>query len=724
MMTIEGQLEHITYHNRENHYTVARLRTGNLGNLVTVIGYLPDPSPGESLRIQGNWETHPRFGPQLKIDSYEIVLPRTADQIGKYLSAGIIEGVGPKTAGRLVAQFGDRTLQIIEESPEVLTVVPGIGKSTVGKIAGSWQTHHLLRGLMHFLQERKIPTAHSAKILKAYGEDAIEVLRSDPYRVARDIPGFTFALADSLARQMGVSEEAPARIHACIHDLMVQNAGDGHMFAPGSRLLKHCQDLLNIGHTPVRTAIGSLVDSGELVREEVSSEMEPDAVFLTDYYLTEKGIADRLNAFLSIPVAQPAIETDQIIAEVLKRLAIEPSSEQLDVLRQVFSHRVAIITGGPGTGKTTLIRSIAAILSFQGKDALLAAPTGRAARRLSVVTQRKASTIHRLLGYNLTDGLFFRGQDNPLETDAVIIDEASMLDAFLTHHLLKAVPVTAMLILVGDVFQLPSVGPGNVLSDMIQSQAVQTFELDTIYRQAQESPIVMNAHKVRMGEEPDLERSIGLYDRSEFSFIEQASPEKAVETIVDLCSEEIPAEFAFDSIADIQVLSPMHKGAVGTINLNQVLQEALNPGQAISALNGGTFRQGDKVMHLKNNYQKDVFNGDIGTVSEIDSAAGRLAVDYDGWFVDYEAQELDELSLAYSITVHKSQGSEYPAVIVPVMTQHYALLQRNLIYTAMTRGRNLVVFIGTRQALGIALRNDRPHRRLSSLADRLMAHEE
>lgn len=723
MITIEGQLEHITYYNRENHYTIAKFRVHKARNLVNIIGYLPDPNPGEALNITGDWENHPRYGPQLKIESYELVLPKTADNIQRYLSSGIIEGIGPKLAARLVSHFKDQTLEIIETSPNRLLEIPGIGKNIAARITGSWKTHHMLRSLMHFLQEHRIPTSHSARILRVYGNDAIATLQNDPYRAAREIPGFSFSMADALAQRLGMSETDPSRVHACLYYLMEQNGADGHMYAPEGQLLERCEAFIHTGYDHVKSGIDALVDSGDLVRDTVSFASGDSAVFLKDFYLVESGIADRLHAFLSVPMMHPVIDTDQIITEVLKRLAIEPSSEQLEVLQGIFSHRVSIITGGPGTGKTTLIRSITAILSFLGKDSLLAAPTGRAARRLSEVTRRKASTIHKLLGFNFADDRFDRDQDNPLEADSVIIDEASMLDAFLMDHLLKAVPMTATLILVGDVFQLPSVGPGSVLSDMIQSQAIPTFELHTIYRQAQESAIVMNAHKVRMGEQPDLERGIDPDGRSEFYFIEQPNPEKAVETIVNLCCEKIPGKYGFDRIADIQVLSPMHRGAVGTINLNQVLQQALNPSRVAAKYNGSTFKLDDKVMHLRNNYQKDVFNGDIGVICEIDNADNHLTVDYDGWFVKYTYEELNELSLAYTISVHKSQGSEYPAVIVPVMTQHFALLQRNLIYTAMTRGKDLVMFIGTRQALSIALKNDKPHKRMTSLADRLRTYD-
>ncbi|MEE8552296.1 MAG: AAA family ATPase, partial [Desulfobacterales bacterium] len=423
---------------------------------------------------------------------------------------------------------------------------------------------------------------------------------------------------------------------------------------------------------------------------------------------------------LSVPVIPPDIDTERISTEVQKKLAITLSSEQLDVLKEILSHRATIITGGPGTGKTTLIRSINAIFAALGKHVLLAAPTGRAARRLSEVTRRKAKTIHKLLGYNFKEDLFDKNQDNPLVADAVIIDEASMVDTLLMFHLIQAVPVTSVLILVGDIFQLPSVGPGNVLSDMIKSTRTPVYYLKKIFRQAHESPIIVNAHRVRHGEFPLLKPLDDSEDLSEFYFLEQNDPDKVVSTIVKLCSKAIPMRFDLDSVHDVQVLTPMHKGVVGTTNLNQVLQKVLNPNPVMIETRGNTFKIGDKVMHLINNYQKEVFNGDIGTISDIDRKKEVLSVDYYGRIVNYDFAEMDEISLSYAISVHKSQGSEYPAVIVPIMHQHFVLLQRNLLYTAITRGKNLVILIGTKKALSIAINNNKPKKRLSGLAYRLM----
>jgi exodeoxyribonuclease V alpha subunit len=462
-----------------------------------------------------------------------------------------------------------------------------------------------------------------------------------------------------------------------------------------------------------------LVDAGVIVVESIAHDPWAGAVYLKELHLAEKGLAERLQAMLSVPVEPVAIESESIARQVHEKLAIKLSDEQLQVLEAVFAHRIAIISGGPGTGKTTLLRSISALIQARGKRLLLAAPTGRAARRLAEVTRRKASTIHRLLGYNFTDMGFIHNRDYPLDADAVIIDEASMVDTELMYHLLAAVPLSARLILVGDVFQLPSVGPGNVLADLIDSGSIPVFYLNTIFRQELESAIILNAHKVRQGEPPNFPDTTDGDDLTDCHFIEQSDPDRVASRIVELCRRELPANLGLDPVNDIQVLTPMHKGAVGTINLNNLLQKVLNPPTADMKPAATGFQIGDKVMHLKNNYQKEVYNGDIGIVASIDNQKDELSVNYDGRTVFYESDELDEMTMAYAISIHKSQGSEYPAVIVPLMTQHYVLLQRNLLYTAMTRGQKLVVLIGTRKALNIALNNDKPQWRLTGLAARL-----
>ncbi len=718
---LEGCLDRITFYNPENHYTIAKFRPRGAQNTITVVGFMPEPTAGEFLKLDGTWETHARFGQQLKILRFEVLLPATVDGIRKYLKSGVIKGLGAKTISRLISHFGDQTLVVIESSPEKLTDVKGIGKGIAKQIAESWKSHHAIRCLMIFLQNHGISLAYSGRIFKQYGAAAVDVLKQHPYQVACDLPGIGFYIADRIAQHQGALSDDPLRIRACILYLLEQAASDGHMFMTGQETRRKCARLFDIGAESVSDALLELSAEGQVVQEAMDDRGGDQALYLSALHRAETGIALRLKAFLSVPVKPPDIDQEQMTREILARLAIQLSAEQQAVLEEILLHHIAIITGGPGTGKTTLIRSIAAICDRLRQKTILSAPTGRAARRLSEVARKKASTLHKLLGYNLEQNDFEKDEDDPLDVDVMIVDEASMMDAHLMFHLLKAVPVTATLILVGDVFQLPSVGPGNILSDLIRSGAIRTFELKEIFRQAEKSPIVVNAHRVRQGNLPNLEKDRNPEGLSEFYFIEQYQPETVVKTIVELCSRKIPERFGFDPVRDIQVLSPMHKGTVGTIQLNQVLQEALNPQSSPGA--GIQFRPGDKVMHLKNNYAKEVFNGDIGVISEIDQSPQlskrRLSVHYDDRLVDYENEELEELTLAYAISVHKSQGSEYPAVVIPLMPQHHPLLQRNLLYTAITRGKKLVIIVGTRQALDTAIKNDKPRNRLSLLDRRL-----
>ena len=695
------------------------MKPAGLTAAVTVVGYLAGVSLGETIKVTGRWETHPKYGQQLKIDSFEVTLPAGIDGIRTYLGSGIVKGIGPSLASRMVNAFGAETLEIIEGHPERLVEVDGIGEAKAALIQSAWSEHHALRGLMQFLQKMGIQTSYCAKIFKAYGADAVTLIQEDPYVLADDFPGAGFLIADTIARKQGVENEDPQRVRACILHLILQNAEDGHTFAERENLSARCENQFQISRLSFENAIAEMVEAKVIIVEPIADRTWASAVYLKELYQAESGLADRLQAMLSVPVEPVAIEAERIAREVHQKLAINLSAEQLQVLEKVFSHRIAIITGGPGTGKTTLLRSISTVFQTQGRRLLMAAPTGRAARRLSEVTRRKASTIHRLLGYSFTDNGLMRNRDNPLDADAVIIDEASMVDTVLMYNLLAAVPLSARLVLVGDVSQLPSVGPGNVLADMIESGCIPVFYLNKIFRQDRESAIIVNAHRVRGGEPPDFADSTEIDDLSDFYFIEQSDPDQAAARIVELCCEELPAKFGLDPVNDIQVLTPMHKGAVGTINLNNLLQKALNRQSLGLKTSRIPFKPGDKVMHLKNNYQKEVYNGDIGIVDRIDDQKAELAVNYYGQAVSYNFDELDEMTMAYAISIHKSQGSEYPAVIVPLMTQHYVLLQRNLLYTAMTRGKTLVILTGTRKALNIALENDKPHQRLSSLAVRL-----
>ena len=719
-VTLEGHIEKVSFHNRDNQFTIARFQVTGTDNLVTVLGLLPHPHPGSVLRITGTWETHARYGQQLRIVTAKTVLPSSIDGIRHYLASGFVKGVGPRTIARLVNHFKGQTLAVIENAPARLSEVKGIGHQTARRISEAWRTEHAFRGLVRFLQENGVNTLYAGRIFAAYGADSISVIQNEPLRLSHDFPRIGFTIADAVMQHCGVPFDDPRRVASCILHLLGESLNDGNTFVPLTDLAERCRLVFRIDEEPVATACRNLAEADEVVIEDRSVDPPQQAVYLAALHQGENTIATRIKALLSFPVRQVEMDRDRIAAQVLARLAIALSSEQTAVIANIFAFRVAIVTGGPGTGKTTLIRSITAVFESLGKQVVLAAPTGRAARRLAQVSGHKAHTIHRLLGYNPVEDGFEHNADNPLQTDVVIIDEASMVDTLLMAQLLQAVHVSSRLILVGDAFQLPSVGAGNVLADLIRSQAIRTFELNEIFRQDRESAIILNAHRVRRGARPVIAPSDFSGQITDFYFFDVKRPEAVLETIVDLARRVIPKHFALDPINDIQVLTPMHKGVVGTINLNRVLQERLNPHPEALRIGGRSFKPGDKVMHLKNNYRKDVFNGDSGILCSLDLKTEIATVDYDGRIVEYEFAELEEIGPAYAVTVHKSQGAEYPAVIIPLVTQHFVMLQRNLLYTAITRGKQLVVLIGTRKALDIALRNDRPRQRLSGLTARLI----
>ncbi|PIE70885.1 MAG: ATP-dependent RecD-like DNA helicase [Deltaproteobacteria bacterium] len=719
MITLQGRMERITFQNAENQFTIARFRTNKPDNLITVVGCLAGTAVGESLTLSGSWETHPRFGPQFKVSGFKVILPTTPKTIKRYLKSGIIKGIGPRMADRLVSHFKDQTLEIIESYPDRLTEVPGIGQGTADRIVESWHHHHAVRRLMEFLTSHGVDASQGVMLMQQYGLDTEALLRNNPFCLVPDFPRIGFPLADAIAKNLGWSPDAPARVEACLIHILATGADNGHTFLKTPDLKHQARRRFQLTDETVEQAVDEMAQRGDIVIETLPGpdKAEISATYATPLHVAESGIAMRMAAFLSVPLIPYTLSTERILEEVLRQLSIQLSDEQLHTLEAILLHKAAVITGGPGTGKTTLIRSITAIFESLGKDVLLAAPTGRAARRLSEVSGKPAVTIHRLLEYSLTFGGFERNDQNPLETHALIIDEFSMVDTLLMHDILKAMPMTGVLIMVGDAYQLPSVGPGNVLQDFIASGSLPVYALTTIFRQAQESPIVMNAHRVRNGEIPLFRKNLPKNELSEFYFIEQHQPDTVVRTIAELCRNRIPKVFNMDRMTDIQVITPMHRGDVGTINLNQVLQEALNPDGRALNFKGQQFRINDKVMHLKNDYEKEVFNGDIGTVASVDTEF--MEVRYDNHRVSYAVAELDTLTLAYAISVHKSQGSEYPAVIVPLLPMHTPLLQRNLLYTAMTRGKSLVILVGSCQALQTALANDRPKHRLSALATRL-----
>jgi exodeoxyribonuclease V alpha subunit len=717
-ITIEGIIERITFHNPENYYTVARFRMANPARVVTVVGFLPRPATGANLSITGFWDEHARYGQQLKIERVEPRLPSTVEGIRQYLQSGFLQGISTKKVGRIISHFGSDTLDIIQNSPKRLMEVEGIGPVLAKRISASWKEHHVAHDLMRLLENAGVQPFHAARILKEYGNESVEILTQNPYQAALDMPGVGFLIADSVARYLGESPDRPHRVRACLLYILEQAAGEGHTCIGKTDLFKRANDLFHITPDQADPELDSLIQEQELVSDRHSS-LDETVISMQLLHSCECGISDRIRALQAVPLPESRLGREDIEKAVQTRLAIQPSAEQLAVLEDISRHLVAVITGGPGTGKTTLIRSVCAVYRMAGKRIALAAPTGRAARRLAEVTRMAAHTIHRLLMYDPVENRFVKNRDDPIDADVVIVDEASMVDVVVMYHLVQALPPKARLVLVGDRFQLPSVGPGNVLADLIDSGGIRTYELTEVFRQAAQSPIIRNAHRIRHGEMPLMEQGVDPNDLTEYYFFEQPHPESALTSIVNLCRHRIPDVFGFDSIQDIQVITPMHKGVVGTIHLNQVLQRELNPESGGIDAFGTTYRKGDKVMHLKNNYAREIFNGDIGRISDIDPGKNRVVVEFDERTVTYDKDELTELTLAYAISVHKSQGSEYPAVILPVTNQHYVMLQRNLLYTAVTRGKKLVVLIGSQKALQRAVDNDRTHRRLSLLGEKL-----
>lgn len=720
--SLEGTLTHITFHNEVTHYTVGRLKTGFPRTTVTIVGTLPKPLAGETIKLTGEWTTHHRYGQQFRFDTVEILLPASVDGIRTYMTSGVLPGIGPSTAEKILSRFGEQTLSIIEESPEKLTEIDGIGEKKASLIHAQWQSHRCLTSIMKFLRENDVNVAYSGKIFKTYGVEAIEVIRNDPYRLANDIPGLGFAAADQIASNLGIEMNIYDRAQACILNILREAMGDGHVFVHEKTIFEKMGGLSEIDFQTVEDSLEDLSNAGEIVIEILPDNKTGRAVYLKSMWQAEDRIAARISAMLSIPLAPLPRPVKEILAEVENQLIISLSPEQQAVLGALIKHRISIITGGPGTGKTTLIQAITSMNRVLGRKVCLAAPTGRAARRLAEVTGHKAHTIHKLLEYNFHEQLFGKHQDDPIDAEIVIIDEVSMVDTPLMYHLMNAISPATSVILVGDAHQLPPVGPGNLLADMIESNAIPVFYLNTIFRQARQSPIILNAHHVRNGEFPNLNMMDESFDAgAEFYFIEQHTPEDVVSTVIELCSEKLPDIFGLNPVNDIQVLSPMHKGVAGTINLNRRLQAVLNKSSVSLGHGNGRFKVDDKVMHLKNNYQKEVFNGDIGTITRLDRAEDLMCVNFYGRVVEYSLEETDELALGYAVSVHKSQGSEYPAVVLPLITQHYIMLQRNLLYTAMTRARKCVVLVGTQKALSIALKNNTPQLRCSGLSSRLAA---
>ena len=722
--TLSGQVEKITFTNEENGFTIARVKVPERHELVTVVGTLMAPMPGEILEMRGEWSDHPRFGRQFKVIEYRTRVPATVYGIRKYLGSGMIKGLGPVMAGRIVDRFGQKTLDIIETDIQRLLEVEGIGKKRIDMIAKAWDAQSEIRGVMLFLQGHGVSSGYAAKIFKHYGSQSISVVKQNPYRLASDIFGIGFLTADQIAGKLGFEKDSRLRVEAGILYVLHQLCDEGHVYFPYEPLVSKSCDILDVNREPVISALGNLARDQKIVIEDINETADTfkqnlKAVYLTRFHLCETGIARRLTTLVHANKAIRDIDSDKAIEWVQRRLSITLAENQMKAVVWAIENKVLVITGGPGTGKTTIINAVLKIYARLKSGILLAAPTGRAAKRMSEATGFEAKTIHRLLEYSLQKGGFQRHEDKPLECDVLIIDEASMIDTPLMYHLLKAVPPMATFILVGDVNQLPSVGAGNVLNDIIASAVVPVVTLDKIFRQAKTSQIVVNAHKINQGRVPSVSADQATDPQNDFYFIEQEDPEKVLEIILELSKNRIPQRFGFDPVDEIQVLTPMHRGVVGAGNLNHQLQAVLNPGEGGITRGDRTYRVNDKVMQIRNNYDKDVFNGDIGRITAIAWESREVLISIDGRAVVYDFSDLDEIVPAYAVSVHKSQGSEYPAVIIPIVTQHYILLQRNLIYTAVTRGKALVVIVGSRKAMTIGVNNNKTRQRYTRLCHRL-----
>jgi exodeoxyribonuclease V alpha subunit len=750
--SLNGSIERITFYNPENGYTVLRLRPDrNLrgegprktslsrDGLATVVGNLPELNPGEHIQLQGHWVNHPKHGSQFNAEICESSLPATVTGIRRYLGSGLIKGIGPGLAKRIVSHFGSKSLSIIDENPERLREVPDIGPKRTRKIAEAWEEQRQVKDIMLFLHSHGVTTNLAVKIYKTYGNSALETVQNNPYQLARDIYGVGFKTADKIAQDLGLAPDHPSRVEAGIIYTLNEMNANGHVYAPQDELTHRSTELLDVVPAliqpalerltmddrirpevlppPVKTLpleVGAGIDAGRIAEPQIP--YGDPVIYLTPFYFGEKGVSERLG---KLAYTIPSRLNDIPPAFI----SIDPqlSDEQAAAIRSALSNPVTVLTGGPGTGKTTCLKALINILESASKRFAQASPTGRAAKRLSEATGRPASTIHRLLGFSPIEG-FKHNAENPLLLDFLVIDEASMLDIILANNLLKALQPGTHLLLVGDVDQLPSVGAGDVLRDIINSDIAPVTRLKTIFRQAADSHIITNAHRINHGKNPVFSHPKDPQSRGDFYLFPADDAATAADWVIEVVTKRIPNRFGFNPVRDIQVLAPMYRGASGVQNLNQQLQNILSPAkpkQAEARLYGITFRPGDKIMQIQNNYDKEVFNGDIGFIRGIDPVEHVLNVEIDGRSLKYDYTEADQLVLAYAVTVHKSQGSEFPVVVLPVVTAHYVMLQRNLLYTAITRAKKLCVLVGNRRAIGIAVRNNKVAQRYTALDRRL-----
>lgn len=769
METLNGILERIVFENPESGFTIGRFSARDHVELITIVGNLASVNPGESLLLSGEWVNNPKYGRQFQIEKYETIQPANIVGIRKYLGSGLIKGIGPKMASRIVSQFGLDTIDVIEQQPQKLANVPGIGRKRVKMIQKAWEEQREIKNVMLFLQSHNVSTAHATKIYKTYQNDSIPIVKENPYRLADEIYGIGFVTADTIAQKLGIHKDDPHRVQAGIKYVLSQKADEGHVFQHADELIESCESMLEQASQTIELGILALTQKEELVlssedgavefiaeqdivnewlnctsenrlidqqakyidiidendatpeykiSEQVSTTLENSAIYLSPFYYAEIGVANQFQRLLS-NTRQEAIKFDikACLQELENEMDIQFAPQQQEAIYTALTERAMILTGGPGTGKTTTTLGMIRLFEKLNMSILLAAPTGRAAKRLSETTGKEAKTIHRLLEFSFQDNGFKRNRQNPLVTDVVIVDEMSMVDLVLMNRLMQAIPTSATVVLIGDTDQLPSVGAGNVLNGLIKSRKIPVVKLTEIFRQAQHSMIVTNAHLINTGDFPKLS---GSNDRN-FFFIEEEVPESGVAQITSLISDRLPKHYNYHPIDDIQLLCPMRKGTLGSENLNKLLQNILNPNTEQTAQGWQTFRIGDKVMQVRNNYDYDVYNGDIGRIVGIDQVDKHVKLRFPDKLVTYDMADLNELVLAYATTIHKAQGSEYPAVVIPLHTQHYIMLQRNLLYTGITRAKELVVIVGTKQALGICIRNNRVMQRNTYLAQRLQS---
>ncbi len=723
---LDGTLEKIRFYSEESSYMVGIIRCKD-GRAVTIVGSFPPMREGENLQVSGQWQVHNRYGKQLSVEHWERLMPKTVAGLKGYLASGLIKGIGPATADKIVDHFGLDTLDIIENEPHRLQEVDSIGAKKAAGIIDSYKQYKDVQNVLIFLQGYGVSVGQAMRLYRRYGSDTIKQVQENPYRMAEDIFGVGFKTADKIARQLGLPDDAPQRIQASISYTLSRAAEQGHVYLPRELLFERIIELLgdtggSLSESFLEEQLREMIEEKRLFSE---AQEETEAVYYAPFYQAEQGCARLLLELEKKVNPYSQLEMNQVLGKI-QHDASHLTEEQLKVLEEALQNGVLVVTGGPGTGKTTTIKALLTTFQSMRQKVLLAAPTGRAAKRVTEATGEEAFTIHRLLEYSYTEGdgfRFQRNEDNPVEAQVVIIDEASMVDLLLMYNLLKALPIGCRLIMVGDVDQLPAVGAGNVLRDLISSGNIPCFRLNYIFRQARESMIIVNAHRVNQGEMPYLN-----VKKKDFFFMHEEDPESAAQLVVELCQERLPNYGPYDPLLDLQVLTPMRKTAAGVERLNQLLQEALNPrsrDKLEAAGKGSVFRLGDKVMQIRNNYQKEVYNGDIGLITAIDKEETELVVTFRDLLqprpVVYDFTELDELVLSYAVSVHKSQGSEYPVIIMPVLTQHYMLLQRNLLYTGITRARKLAVLVGSKKALAIAVRNNKAEDRFTLLDHRLRA---